>query len=107
VLCIADIVQGAKPCHMKSVWEKRVIHTATIHDSLSSFVNLVEEVSCIGGVMYGVAHSFSDPQVVGSNRENGYFRSTHMGISLQHAEITAVVPTGHDSVRCLVACCGA
>jgi len=52
-------------------------------------------VGCCGE-LHGIAHSFLDPRVVAPNRENGYLLS--QCVSLQPAEITAVVLTGNDSV---------
>jgi len=48
----------------------------------------------------GIAHSLSDPQVVSSNPSTAYFHT--IIISLKQAEITGVVLTGHDSLRCML-----
>jgi hypothetical protein len=49
--------------------------------------------------MDNIAHSPSDPKVVGSNQSTDIFNI--ICSSLHLAEITGVVPIVHDSVHCL------
>jgi len=46
--------------------------------------------------------SFSDPQVISLNHGHGYLTYRSASVSLQQAVVTGLVPTGHDSVRCLL-----
>jgi len=51
----------------------------------------------------GIAHSHSDPQVVGSNRSTAIFHIIEYQSSVSWDRwFNGVMPTGHDAVRCLL-----